>query len=338
MKSFRRLIISTLLAVYVLILVGGIVRSTGSGMGCPDWPTCFGKLVPPTSVSELPTNYREVYAAYREKKNVRFAKYLSALGMRETAEKILTDKSILEEAEFNPAKTWVEYVNRLVGVVIGFMIIAVFAASLKFRKFDRPVTVVALSTLLLVIFQGWIGSVVVSTNLTAWTITVHMVLALVIVCLLVYLIVHTHKKDYATRPGVSFTLLAACMAVLLAQIILGTQVREAVDAVATRLPRQSWIENLGDAFIRHRAFSWMVVILYVGLTYNLIKTQGLKVFPLAVILLILGTILTGVGMAYFSIPAFLQPVHLLLASAAFGLQFMLMLELKTTTEAHINNA
>jgi len=306
-------------------------------MGCPDWPTCFGSWVPPTSVSELPSNYREVYAAYREKKNVRFAKYLSALGLRETAEKILTDKSILEEAEFNPTKTWVEYVNRLVGVVIGFMIFAVFVMSLKFRKFDRPVTLVALFTFLLVGFQGWIGSVVVSTNLTAWTITVHMVLALVIVCLLVYLIVHTHKKEYVVRPGVSLWLLAGCMAVLLAQIILGTQVREAVDAVATRLPRGSWVDNLGEAFIRHRAFSWIVVIFYVGLTYNLIKTQGLKVFPLTVILLILGTILTGVGMAYFSIPAFLQPVHLLLASAAFGLQFMLMLELKTT-EAHIKNA
>jgi cytochrome c oxidase assembly protein subunit 15 len=337
MKSFRRLTISTLLAVYLLILVGGIVRSTGSGMGCPDWPTCFGSWVPPTAVSELPANYREVYAAYREKKNVRFAKYLSALGFRETAEKILTDRSILEEAEFNPTKTWVEYVNRVVGVVIGFMIFAVFIASLKFRKFDRPVTGVAFLTFVLVGFQGWIGSVVVSTNLTAWTITLHMILALAIVCLLVYLVVRSNKEGFVYRPGISMALLWACLVVLFAQIVLGTQVREAVDAVAARLPRESWIENLGAAFVRHRAFSWLVVLLYVGLTYNLIKTQGLKVFPLAVIVLILGTILTGAGMAYFSIPAFLQPVHLLLASSAFGLQFMLMLELKNT-EAHIKNA
>jgi heme a synthase len=337
MKSFRRLTISTLLAVYILILVGGIVRSTGSGMGCPDWPKCFGSWVPPQSVSELPANYREVYAAGREQKNIRFAKYLSALGFKETADKILTDKSILQEAEFNVTKTWTEYVNRLVGVVIGFLIFAVFIASLKFRKFDRPVTVVAFLTFVLVGFQGWIGSVVVSTNLTAWTITVHMVLALVIVCMLVYLIVHTHKADFAARPGISLWLLAACMAVLLAQIILGTQVRESVDAVAAQLPRDTWIANLGEAFIRHRAFSWIVVIFYVGLTYNLIKTQGLKVFPLSVILLILGTILTGAGMAYFAFPAFLQPVHLLLASAAFGMQFMLMLELKNTM-AHTKNA
>lgn len=337
MKSFRRLTISTLLAVYILILVGGIVRSTGSGMGCPDWPKCFGSWVPPKSVSELPANYREAYAAGREQKNIRFAKYLSALGFKETADRILTDKSILQEAEFNVTKTWTEYVNRLVGVVIGFLIFAVFIASLKFRKFDRPVTVVAFLTFVLVCVQGWIGSVVVSTNLTGWTITVHMVLALVIVCMLVYLIVHTHKSDFAARRGISLWLLAGCMAVLLAQIILGTQVRESVDAVSAQLPRDTWVANLGDAFIRHRAFSWIVVIFYVGLTYNLIKTQGLKVFPLSVILLILGTILTGVGMAYFAIPAFLQPLHLLLASAAFGMQFMLMLELKNTV-AHTKNA
>src|SRR5690348_2995889 len=122
MQSFRRLTISTLVAVYVLILVGGVVRSTGSGMGCPDWPKCFGNWVPPTSVSELPSDYREFYSSYREKKNIKFAKYLTALGFNEAAENLLNDKSVLEEAEFNPLKTWIEYVNRIVGVVIGFMI------------------------------------------------------------------------------------------------------------------------------------------------------------------------------------------------------------------------
>src|SRR5688572_22855558 len=119
MRSFRRLTISTLVAVYLLILVGGIVRSTGSGMGCPDWPKCFGNWVPPTSVSELPVDYKDTYAAYRDKKNKRFAKYLAGFGMKETAEKLLNDPGVLKEADFNPTKTWIEYVNRVIGVIIG---------------------------------------------------------------------------------------------------------------------------------------------------------------------------------------------------------------------------
>src|SRR5688572_13854330 len=119
MRSFRRLAISTLVAVYLLILVGGIVRSTGSGMGCPDWPKCFGNWVPPTSVSELPENYKQIYADYRNKKNQRFAQYLNAFGMEDTAERLLNDPTVLTESDFNPTKTLIEYINRVIGVIIG---------------------------------------------------------------------------------------------------------------------------------------------------------------------------------------------------------------------------
>ena len=326
MRAFRRLSISTLIAVYVLILVGGVVRSTGSGMGCPDWPKCFGKWVPPSGIEDLPANYKEIYAEHRDRKNQRFVKYLSVLGMQETAAAITNDPAIRVEGDFNPVKTWIEYGNRLVGVTIGFMIIAVFVASLRFWKVSPRLPVVAGLALLLVIFQGWIGSVVVSTNLTPWTITLHMFLALVLVAMLVYLV---HESNFGTeiRSAIGYWWLLTCMAVLLVQILLGTQVREAVDRVATTLPRESWIAGLGRSYFLHRSFSWIVIILHVGLIVKLHKTQALKTFALALILLILGTLLTGIGMAWFGIPPFLQPIHLLLATATFGMQFLLLLKL-----------
>ena len=331
MRSFRRLTRSTLVAVYILILVGGIVRSTGSGMGCPDWPKCFGKWIPPTSVSELPPNYKEVYADFRQKKNIRFAKYLSTFGMKETGERILSDTGVLDEADFNPTKTWIEYINRVVGVVIGFLIFAVFIASWKFRKTELSVTLVAGITFFLVGFQGWLGSFVVSTNLTPWTITVHMFVALVIVALLIYL-VHQSSFERDINSSLGFWWLLACMAVLLVQVLLGTQVREAVDQVAASASRDSLISNLGAEFIIHRSFSWIVLLLHVGLMVRLYKTEGSKSFALILILLILGTILTGLGMAYFAIPAFLQPLHLLLATVTFGMQFAFLLRLNRKPE------
>lgn len=334
MRSFRRLTISTLIAVYILILVGGIVRSTGSGMGCPDWPKCFGSWVPPTSVEELPDNYKEIYAAHREKKNIRFAKYLSLIGMEDVGTQILNDPGILEEADFNATKTWIEYVNRIVGVIIGFLIFAVFIASWKFRMSDLRLTVTAAITLALVAFQGWLGSFVVSTNLTPWTITVHMFVALLIVALLVYL-VHESSYEREIKSSLGFWWLLACMATLLVQVLLGTQVREAVDQVSINVPREQWVEALDSSFIIHRSFSWLVLLLHVGLIVRLYKTEGSKSFALTLILLILGTILSGLGMAYFGIPAFLQPVHLLLATVTFGMQFAFLLRLNRKDEVVI---
>ncbi len=331
MRSFRRLTISTLVSVYILILVGGIVRSSGSGMGCPDWPRCFGKWIPPTAASDLPPDYKRVFTAHREKKNQKFARYLDALGMEATANSILAERSVKQEGDFNPVKTWIEYLNRLVGVVIGFLIFAIFISSLRFWKTTKRLTVVSGLTFVLVGFQGWIGSVVVSTNLTPWIITVHMFLALVIVALLIYL-VHESSFGKDINSSLGFWWLLASMAVLLVQILLGTQVREAIDRVATIVSREAWISNLGGEFIIHRSFSWIVFILHVGLIMKLHKTPGSKAFALTLILLILGTILTGLSMAFFAVPPFLQPIHLLLAAATFGVQFMFLLKLNRKDE------
>jgi cytochrome c oxidase assembly protein subunit 15 len=334
LRRLGRFSLLTLISVYFLILVGGIVRSTGSGMGCPDWPKCFGNWVPPTSISELPLDYKEVYSNKRAKKNQKLAVYLQTLGFNNLASNILNDESILEEADFNPVKTWIEYVNRLVGVLIGLFIIVTVYLSTKFFNSDRKLFFTSLATLILVIFQGWIGSLVVSTNLIPFMVTIHMLLALVIVAMLSWIVIRSNPDllvKIDSRSTVSYLLLA-CMLVLIIQIVFGTQVREAIDSVAASLQysqRGQWIHNLGGEFLIHRSFSWVVLIVHGLLMYKLLKMKfDSKVFKSLVAVIVL-TIITGTSMAYFGMPAFLQPVHLLLGTVGFGLQIFLFLQLNS---------
>src|ERR1700759_526998 len=119
-KKFQKINLVTIVLLFVLILAGGVVRSTGSGMGCPDWPKCFGRYVPPTDISELPADYKQKYIAGRVEKNQKFAKTLDLFGFGDLATRLRGDKSILVPEEFNAAKTWTEYINRLIGAITGF--------------------------------------------------------------------------------------------------------------------------------------------------------------------------------------------------------------------------
>ncbi|MCA4894979.1 MAG: COX15/CtaA family protein [Cytophagales bacterium] len=329
-RGFNKLCLSTLVAVFLLIAAGGIVRTTGSGMGCPDWPKCFGQWVPPTSIDQLPADYKESYSALREKKNQKFIKYLKVVGMTNTANQLSSDKSILIESDFNPTKTWIEYLNRLLGVLVGFLILLLVWRSIRFRANKPTIFLISLATLVAVLFQGWFGSIVVSTNLTTWTVTVHMLVALLIVGLLAYLVVASgrNREEIAVPKGIK-PILLTCSALLLTQILFGTQVREGIDKLVS-FPRTTWISSLGFEFILHRSFSWLVIGFHFLLIWRLGKTTGLKALSSALMALILFSFLTGAAMAYFNVPAALQPVHLLLATICFGIQLLLYFQLNSS--------
>jgi len=300
------------------------VRSTGSGMGCPDWPKCFGTWIPPTSVNQLPADYKAQFAQYRDNKNVKFAQYLSALGMEDTASKILQDPSVLVEQDFNATKTWTEYLNRLVGAIIGLLFIALFIASWRVRAISPVLFTGSGLALGLVIFQGWFGSIVVSTNLTTWTVTIHLLLALLLVMILIFLLVRSGETSRLELKGVRGWLLAG-MSVILLQTLLGTRVREAIDRLSPSIGRDSWITNAGSDFLIHRTFSWVVLAIQLLVYMKLRKMTAEKTLTLIPFLLILCSLLTGTAMAYFGVPPSLQPVHLVLAVLSFGWFFQVYL-------------
>jgi heme a synthase len=334
-RRFHRLCLTTLIAVYFLVLAGGVVRATGSGMGCPDWPTCFGSWIPPTGVDQLPPDYKEQYASYRDKKNIKFASFLASIGMDQTANKIRTDKSILVEADFNAAKTWVEYINRLIGVAVGLLIIALFALTWSTRREFPALFVGTFALLILVLIQGWFGSIVVSTNLTPWTVTVHMFLALVMVMLLVWLGVNSGPQGVALTQPIRPLILAG-MGAYLIQIFLGTNVRAALDRLsAAAVARAQWISGAGTEFIIHRSFSWVLILIQVGIYYWLRKSGAARSSYLVMILLLLTSLLTGTAMAYFNVPALMQPMHLLVAFISVGWMYQLYLQTSVKRTAEV---
>jgi len=305
---FRRIGTLTLAAVYFVILAGGIVRASGAGMGCPDWPTCFGQWVPPTAESQLPGNYHSIYAER---------------GYADT--------------RFNPVKTWTEYVNRLIGVSTGLLVILTLFHSRHFLRSDRTVFWLSLSVFLLIGFQGWLGSAVVASNLRPAMITAHMVTAFLIVCLLIYAIARSQREKLATidaraLPEKFKTVLWAAMAMTLLQIAMGTQIRESVDAISLAFnhgDRHLWREDFPIIFYVHRSFSSIILFTNLWLAWKVMRhiERGnlLFRFGIAPAALVVVAILTGVSLDRLGFPAFVQPVHLLLANLIFGAQFFLFM-------------
>ena len=332
-KRFRTIGVITVIAVYFLILVGGIVRSTGSGMGCPDWPKCFGSWVPPTDVSQLPENYLEVYKEKRIEKNQKLASFLDKLGFEEVSASIFSHPSQYIETEFNVTKTWIEYINRLVGVLIGFFILLTVLYAIPFLKTDKVVFYLSFISFIVVGIQGWLGSIVVSTNLLPVTVTIHMALALVLVALLQYAVTRPSgnllagKAEHNSKLNLLLLFVAA---VTFIQILIGTQVREEVDHIAfamNGLDRDTWIEQLGTEFYVHRSFSIFILALNVFIAYKIFKQKVSHLSKLTTFMLILlgAEVVIGILMAYFAIPPFLQPLHLTIGVLLFGVQFQLLI-------------
>lgn len=327
----------TIIATLLVILAGGVVRSTGSGMGCPDWPKCFDRYIPPTDVSQLPADYQQKYVAGRLKKNERFAKYLESMGKHELAGQIRRDKSITVPEEFNVAKTWTEYVNRLVGAILGLLLLVNAYYSFAYRKSATRITVLSLVNIVVVIYQAWLGSIVVSTNLTQWVITVHMLLALVILAIAIYTYNYA-KQLHKERSVIMYRILwlkgflAFTIVITILQIVLGTEVREEIDAIAKSLEaggRNTWVSQLGSVFSYHRDLAILVAICNFVVYKMVIDRFSGKAWPLLTanyILVVLAVqIASGFLLSYLALPPYAQAIHVLFSTLLFSLQYYLYL-------------
>ncbi|MFN4951466.1 MAG: COX15/CtaA family protein [Flavobacteriales bacterium] len=319
-RRFLRYQWVALISLFLVICAGSFVRITGSGMGCPDWPKCFGQWIPPTAEEQLPSNYLAIFQEKRSKKAVKFCKFLTSFGMKETAEKIKNDPTLLKEEPFNAARTYTEYINRLLGFLAGNIMLIGFIWSLIYY---RSFWLIGLSFLNLILMgiEAWFGSIVVATNLVPWTITVHMFLALVILLIqlhLIYRISPRHNKTLQVQPVVYYVWWSI-FAITFYQMFLGTQVREYIDELTKQgLGRDAWSDKFGMEFFIHRSFSWLVLILLAYVGWKNEKSGKLSIIRWALGILSV-ELLAGVCLAYFDLPGLVQTAHLLFATVLLGI-------------------
>jgi len=332
MTSFRNFVNLTLILVYLVIIAGAVVRMTGSGMGCPDWPKCFGYYIPPTDAAVLQWQQDRSF----EKGQV----IMHNKGLL-VASKDFKTKTKLElenwvpytkhdYATFNVWHTWIEYINRLLGALAGFATLILAYWSFKFRSKSKIIPLLSCCVVLGMAFQAWLGATVVYSVLAPAKITTHMVMALVIVAMLLYLI-YIVKSKKATIPLNKTLVRVAVVALVLTaiQIILGTQVRQLVDyqiAVVGDEAKNLWLADPALQFYIHRSLSILVVGINVLLAYKffILKIAYPKIYWIMGLLLL--NALTGIAMYYLDFPFASQPLHLVLAALLFGVQFYIVLE------------
>jgi cytochrome c oxidase assembly protein subunit 15 len=241
-----------------------------------------------------------------------------------------------DPAQFNPTLMWTEYLNRLLGVTVGLLIFATLISAVRHHRRTPRILWPTLAAFLLVGFQGWLGGVVVQHELAAWIVTVHLLVALVIVSLLLYATVYAFfaagappAGPRAARAALAWTALALVV-ITLGQVTLGAQVRGGVDdALIHGTPRQQALASVGayDMWHREAAVAVLVLTLVVCL---MVRTRHGHERPLMLTSylmagLVVTQIIIGASMAYVALTPAAQVAHLTASSLILGAETVLLL-------------
>jgi heme a synthase len=321
---------TALVLVYLVIIAGALVRMTGSGMGCPDWPKCFGYYIPPTEENELLYTVGKEYSKGQviiKNESLLVAKedFVAPNNFENTKWEKYTKH---DYAIFNPFHTWVEYLNRLVGALAGIACLITLFLSFSYWKENKKLALFNLLICFLMGFQAWLGKTVVDSVLNPYKITTHMLAALLIVAVQLYVIYAVLEKKSNKKSDAEFKwVLYAALVLTVIQIIFGTQVRESVDTIVEAgLPKEIWIQNPKGGFLTHRSFSLLVVAANAFLFWrNRSIALGFEKMNWILAVLCL-EIASGIAMYYFDFPFGSQTIHIVMATLLFGIQLYLVLE------------
>lgn len=332
-KNLQRWTRISLIIIYLVIAAGATVRMTGSGMGCPDWPKCFGYYIPPTHAEQLAwkpnTDFKKGNVIIDEDRLlVATTTFTSTNSFNPNLWEPYTKH---DYAHFNATHTWIEFINRLLGALSGLSILILFGHSLKWWRKKPIIFIFSLLSLLGILFQAWLGKTVVDSNLLPLKISLHMLMALLLVGFLLIIRVASKSFGLSRLPSKKIrVLLYSTFALTLIQVVLGIQVRQYVDVQIDRwgydLP-QFWLAAPELAFYVHRSLSLLVIAANALLFIWVIKANIERIFIKRILWLVGGEVALGIAMYYLDFPFASQPLHLVLATLLFGVQLYWILRI-----------
>ncbi len=286
------------------------MRVSGAGLGCPDWPKCFGSWIPPLSASDLPAGF--------------------------------------DASEFNFTLAWIEYINRLAGMLTGILIAITAVLAIIHMRRHPKILWASIAAGILVAFQGWYGSIVVATKLKPETVSIHMLLAILIVSLLIYATQRSfylqaeQKKPPFTYPPLARKLILLLWPLSFTQLLLGTQIRGSIEILLDRYPLLSGdriFERLGWTVPLHTMLGVATAGLTVITIYLLLKigrhaSELVRRSSWLLVAIALLQILAGILIVALDIPPVGQVFHLWGASLFMGILLILYLEISRGEAGH----
>ena len=315
MSRFQKFATAALVAVIVLIFVGAIVRVSGAGMGCPDWPKCWGRWVPPTSVEQVDVT------------KLPFDKFERAAKRYGRDPSTVTAEHVLES--FNPVHTWTEYLNRLTSLPVGFFSVATLVLALLTQQGRPWVRTAATLSVLLVGVNAWMGKEVVSSDLEPGVLTIHMALAMFLILPLSFTVWRGCERPWAIPGDDSVRrklrmIIGVLLLLIFIEGMLGTRIRELTSELAKTHPgagRAEWIgvlENTGS-YLVHRSFSWVILGSSLWAWFLVRRNGGAGMVANGVLGVICAQMVLGLIMAQVEIHPVVQVLHLGLSGILLAL-------------------
>lgn len=309
----HRLAWFALLSLIFLVLAGATVRVTGSGLGCPDWPTCWGCLIPPTSVDQIDVEKLDLD---------KFKKHAARKGMDPDA---ITRETVLDS--FDPVHTWIEFSNRLASLPLGFSTLLLALFSFGAKRNRAWIIGLSMFSLLDVVVNAVMGAIVVRSGLQPGIITLHMALAFLLIVVLVTIIwlsrpeLSDETSPLPNRKKIQVVSLVFFVC-LFGEGLLGSQLREQTDTLAIMaeteqgIEREKWGEQLGSTmmFKLHRSFSWSLLITSALLFYWLTKSRNHMLEPKLIFAMVIAMMLMGVVLGHVAIYSVVQVLHVSMTS------------------------